>query len=60
MYHGTRDISSYFDSFRTSQFGSEVQEHFNYIWQFYVGKQISLLVGENIPMLAACLIWLPK
>ena len=44
MEHG--DLSS--DSFHPLQFGSEIHEHFNSIWQHYVCEQISSLVGEQI------------
>ena len=41
------DLSKYFYSFHTSKFGSEVHEHFNNIWQHYVGEHICTLVDEK-------------
>ena len=37
----------YFYSFHTSRFGSEVCEHFNNIWQHYVGEQIYSFVDKK-------------
>ena len=54
MYHETQ----WFSSFHTLQFGSEVHEHFNNIWQHYVGEQIYSFVDEKSDILISYIAWL--
>ena len=51
-------ISSYCYSFHTTKFGSEVHEHFKYIWHHYVANRFARLLMKKYGILIFHIGWL--